>query len=81
MIGQPQLQILVADSADAPNHPEKDVIIKMLRMLNAGGVAGNGEWSKGIYIDTTRIDTNTSCPSPRGASARYVFVSVGLVSK
>ena len=31
-------------------------------------------------IDTSHIDTNTPQPSPRGASARHVFVSARLVS-
>ena len=45
MIGQPQLQILVADPSEAANHPEQAVIQKMLRMLNSGGVDSNGIWN------------------------------------
>ena len=36
--------------------------------------------SKGIYIDTSRTDTDTRQQSPRGVSAWHVFVSLRLVS-
>ena len=39
-----------------------------------------GTHAKGIYIDTSHIDTNTSAPSPRGESVAGLFVSLRVVS-
>ena len=35
---------------------------------------------KGIYTDTSHIDTSTCGPSPRGVSGAHVFVSLRFVS-
>ena len=46
----------------------------------SGGEAMKAADHKGVSIDTNGSDTNTGGPSPPGAPARCVFVSVWVVS-